>query len=152
MQIWYSSLDTIRISEIGMRLQIGCPMRFYYLETRIEEMDLVDLHLHWGKTCTEAAAQGKKCNWEKTEESELVIFFLFCFIFFSRCSQSYSPLQNGEYWVTPRLAHTGPEEGPVWVTKTGVWTLNKGTSLGWIFGNTLQIVGLQESTSMCVCF
>lgn len=129
-----------------MRFQIGCPMRFSYLETRIEEMGVVDLHLHWGKTCTEAAAQGKKCNWEKDrEECELLNFF-FCFIFISRCSQSYSPFHNGKYWVTPRLLHIDSEVGPVWVATTEVWTLNKGTLLGWIFGNTLQFVGLQEST------
>lgn len=58
-------------------------------------MDLVDLHLHWGKTCTEAAAQGRKCNREKTEESELVIFF---FVLFYLLQQMLSVLFSITKW------------------------------------------------------
>lgn len=133
-----------------MRLRIGCPMRFFYHETRIEEMGLVDLHLHWGKICTEAAAQGKKCNWEKPEESELVIFFFF----FCLPQQMFSVLFSIPKWGILSDSQISPYRfwGGSTLTKTGVWTLNKGTLLGWIFGNTLQIVGLQESTYLRVCF
>lgn len=94
-------------------------MRIFYLET-IEKNGFSGSLFPLGQNLHGGSSSGKEMRLRKTrEESELVIFF-FLFVFFSSCSQPYSPSQNGGYRVTPRLVHSGSEEGPVRVTETGV--------------------------------
>lgn len=96
------------------------------------------VNLHWGKNWTEAAAQGKECNWEKTEESVLVS------VLFYLLQQMYSVLfliwKWGifyiiyMYYIIPhsRMGNTqslltGSEESPVWMNKTGMWAWQRGS-------------------------
>lgn len=103
--LWWEQRN--RQSHVAVLEQAGCNVNSWnwdetsgrmshdvFLSWNKDRRNLVDLH--WGKTCTEAAAQGKECNWEKPKES---VWVSFCFIFFSSCSQYYSPFQNGEYFT-----------------------------------------------------
>lgn len=75
MWIWHMRLDTTWISEIGMRLQTGCPMRIFYLET-IEKNGFSGSLFPLGQNLHGGSSSGKEMQLRKTrEESELVIFF-----------------------------------------------------------------------------
>lgn len=75
MWIWHMRLDTTWISEIGMRLQTGCPMRIFYLET-IEKNGFSGSLFPLGQNLHGGSSSGKEMQLRKTrEKSELVIFF-----------------------------------------------------------------------------
>lgn len=85
--LWWEQRN--RQSHVAVLEQAGCNINLwdwdetsgrtfhevFFLSWNNDRRNLVDLH--WGKTCTEAAAQGKECNWEKPEESVLVSFLFY---------------------------------------------------------------------------
>lgn len=83
--LWWEQRN--RQSHVSVLEQAGCNMNLWdwdetsgrmshqvFLSWDQDRGNSVDLH--WGKTCSGAAAQGKECNWEKTKESVFVSFLV----------------------------------------------------------------------------
>lgn len=108
------------ISETGWRLYIACSMRLFSVsEARIEELGLVGPRLHCGKTDT-----GKSKN-----STENVSWgFLLC------SSADVLSCRSAMFWSHSKISLGSA--GLCSVAEAGMSVLNKGTLLGWIFGNS----------------